>query len=52
MKNIYIYSLEMYANGGRVLLKSYLAISLLLQTKLKEILDEVKKAIQNYQTRL
>ena len=36
----------MYANAIRILLKGYLPISLLLPTKLKGILDDVKKIIQ------
>ena len=36
----------MYANAIRILSEGYLSISLLILTKLKEILDEVKKAIQ------
>ena len=38
--------LMMYANVIRVVLKGYLPISLLPPTKLQEIPDEVKKAIQ------
>ena len=41
-----IHRLEMHANAIRILSKGYLQVSLLLPTKLKEILDEVKKAIQ------
>ena len=41
-----IHRLEMYANAIRILLKVYLTISLLPPAKLKETLDEVKKAIQ------
>ena len=36
----------MYANVMRVLLKDYFPIPLLPPTKLKEILNEVKKTIQ------
>ena len=42
----FISQLQMYANGVRVLSKCYLPIFLLPPTKLQEILDEVKKAIQ------
>ena len=38
--------LKMYANMIRVLLKGYLPITLLPPTKLKGILDEVKKTFQ------
>ena len=41
-----IHRLDMYANAIWILLKGYLTISLLPPTKLKEILDEVKKTIQ------
>ena len=40
-----IHRLEMHANAIRILSKGYLPISVLLPTILKEILDEVKKAI-------
>ena len=43
-----IHSLEMYANAIRILSKGYLPISLLPLSKLKEILDEVKKVIPTY----
>ena len=42
----FISQLKMYASAIRVLLKGYLLISLLPPMKLKEILIEVKKAIQ------
>ena len=41
-----IHRLEMYANAIRFLLQGFLTISLLPHPKLKEILDELKKAIQ------
>ena len=40
------HGLEMCANAIVILLKGYLPISLLLLAKLKEILDELKKAMQ------
>ena len=42
----FISQLKMYANVIRVLSQGYLPISLLPPTKLQEILNEVKKAIQ------
>ena len=41
----FISQLQMYAMAIRVLSKGYLPISLLQQSKLQEILGEVKKAI-------
>ena len=41
-----IYGLEMYPNALRILSRGYLSIFLLPPTKLKEILDAVKKVIQ------
>ena len=46
MYKMFISQLQMYANAIRVLSKGYLPISLMPPTKLQEILDEVKKAIQ------
>ena len=42
----FISQLKMYVSAIRVLLKGYLPISLLTPMKLKEILNEVKKAIK------
>ena len=42
----FISQLQMYANVIMVLSKGYFPISLLPPTKLQEILDKVKKAIQ------
>ena len=42
----FISQLQMYASAIRVFSKGYLPISLLPSTKLQEILDKVKKAIQ------
>ena len=46
----FINILRMYSSVKRVLLKGYLPISLLPPKKLKEILNEVKKAIQATET--
>ena len=42
----FIHRLEVYANAIRILVKGYLPIPPLPLTKLKEILDAVRKAIQ------
>ena len=46
MYETFIHRLGTYANAIRTLLKGNLLISLLPPTKFKEILDEVKKAIE------
>ena len=45
-KLIHVHGLEIYVNAIRILSKGCLPISLLPSAKLKEILDEAKKAIQ------